>query len=98
MEPSPHKPSGVQLANSFLKEPSMNEEEAQAYRKLQAYRVANPLIASSPNYDKYMAAKRLRELFECLSGVCFLMTFIEAYRSELHHLNNAPAVYLGPGR
>lgn len=73
----------------------MKDEEVQANRKLQAYRVANPLIASSPNYDKYLAERRLREGFEFLSGVCFMVAFIEAYRSELHHFNNAPAVYLG---
>lgn len=59
-------------------------------------RAAHPLISTSPNYRKYLAAKAAREIVERIS-----MPFaaaITGYKDELDRMLNANATYLGPGK
>ena len=59
-------------------------------------RAAHPLISTSPNYGKYLAAKRVREAVELLSSPVTI--FMAGYRKELDAMLNAPAIYLGAGK
>lgn len=62
-------------------------------------RAAHPLISTSPNYGKYMAAKRSREAVTTLfSPLSVLTAALTSYRDELDAMLNAPAIYLGPGK
>lgn len=59
-------------------------------------RAAHPLISTSPNYGKYLAAKRAREAVELLSSPIAIMTAaLAGYRKKLDAMLNAPAIYLG---
>lgn len=54
------------------------------------------LIESSPNYRKRVVCLCLRRL--ALLPVSILCAAITGYRDELHHMLDADAVYLGPGK
>lgn len=53
------------------------------------------LIESSPNYQKYLAAKLVRESMERLLHP--FTAAVAGYRDELRRALDAPAIYLGPG-
>lgn len=55
-------------------------------------RAAHPLIASSPKYPLYLAA---RALLAPLNVVCVA---ISGYRQRLRHMEDATGFYLGPGK
>lgn len=62
-------------------------------------RAAHPLISTAPNYRKYLAAKAAREIVErLLAPVAIVSAAVGGYRSELDHVLNADAIYLGPGK
>lgn len=62
-------------------------------------RAAHPLISTAPNYRKYLAAKAAREIVErLLAPVAIVSAAVGWYRSELDHVLNADAIYLGPGK
>ena len=62
-------------------------------------RTAHPLISTAPNYRKYLAAKAAREIVErLLAPVAIVSAAVGGYRSELDHVLNADAIYLGPGK
>ncbi len=62
-------------------------------------RAAHPLISTSPQYKRYLAAKAAREIVErLLAPVAILSAAVGGYRSELDHVLSADAVYLGPGK
>lgn len=54
------------------------------------------LIESSPNYRKRRACLAVRRM--ALIPVSILCAAITGYRDELHHMLDADAVYLGPGK
>ena len=54
------------------------------------------LIESSPNYGKRLAALRWQRL--AALPVTILCAAVAGYRDELHHMLDAQAVYLGPGK
>jgi hypothetical protein len=62
----------------------------------QEMRAARPLIRTSPNYVRYMAAKAIRELVERITAPA--SAAVSGYRDELRRMLDAGAVYLGPGR
>ena len=65
----------------------------------QEMRATHPLISTSPNYGKYLAAKRAREAMATLfSPLAILTAALAGYRDELDAMLNAPAIYLGPGK
>ena len=59
-------------------------------------RAAHPLISTSPNYVRYLAAKAIRELVERITAPA--SAAVSGYRDELSRTLDAQAVYLGPGR
>jgi len=59
-------------------------------------RAARPLVSTSPNYMRYLAAKALRELVQCITSPA--SAAVSGYRDELHRMLDAGAVYLWPGR
>lgn len=62
-------------------------------------RAAYPLISTSPNYAKYMAAKRAREAVELLSSpIAILTAALAGYSKDLDAMLGAPAIYLGAGK
>ncbi len=62
----------------------------------QEMRAAHPLISTSPNYVRYLAAKAIRELVQRITApACAAVT---GYQDELNRQIDAGAVYLGPGR
>lgn len=65
----------------------------------QEMRAAHPLISTSPNYGRYLAAKRVRESVAPLfSPLTILTAALAGYRDELDAMLSAPAIYLGPGK
>ena len=62
----------------------------------QEMRAAHPLISTSQNYVRYLAAKALRELVQRITAPA--SAAVSGYRDELHRMLDAQAVYLGPGR
>lgn len=57
------------------------------------------LIESAPRYREYMAAKAAREITQrILSPLTICLASTKGYRTELEHMFNAEAVYLGPGK
>ncbi len=54
------------------------------------------LIESAPNLKQYIAAKAAREIVERILAP--LNAAVSGYRSELRHMLDAGAIYLGPGR
>lgn len=57
------------------------------------------LIESSPQYKRYLAAKAAREIVErLLAPVAIVSAAVGGYRSELEHVLDAGAIYLGPGK
>lgn len=62
----------------------------------QEMRAAHPLISTSPNYVRYLAAKAIRELVQRITApACAAVT---GYQDEPSRMLDARAVYLGPGR
>jgi hypothetical protein len=59
-------------------------------------RADNPLISTSPDYVRYLAAKAIRELVQRITAPA--SAAVSGYRDELHRMLDASAVYLGPGR
>lgn len=59
-------------------------------------RAARPLVSTSPDYVRYLAAKAIRELVQRITAPA--SAAVSGYRDELHRMLNAQAAYLGPGR
>ena len=59
-------------------------------------RAARPLVSTSPDYVRYLAAKAIRELVQRITAPA--SAAVSGYRDELHRMLDAGAVYLGPGR
>lgn len=59
-------------------------------------RAARPLISTSPNYPRYLAAKAARDIVQRILAPA--SAAVTGYRDELRHILDAQAVYLGPGR
>jgi hypothetical protein len=59
-------------------------------------RAAHPLISTSPNYVRYLAAKAIRELVERITSPA--SAAVTGYQDELSRMLDSQAVYLGPGR
>lgn len=62
----------------------------------QEMRAAHPLISTSPNYVRYLAAKAIRELVQRILSP--MNEAVSGYRDELNRMLDAQAAYLGPGR
>ena len=62
----------------------------------QEMRAARPLISTSPNYRKYIAAKASRCIVNRIMAPA--SAAVEGYRAELSRMLDAKAIYLGPGR
>ena len=62
----------------------------------QEMRAAHPLISTSPNYVRYLAAKAIRELVQRITAPA--SAAVTGYQDELSRMLDARAVYLGPGR
>jgi len=59
-------------------------------------RAAHPLIGTSPQYWRYLAAKAARDIVQRITAPA--SAAVSGYRDELHRMLDAQAVYLGPGR
>ncbi len=62
----------------------------------QEMRAAHPLISTSPNYHKYLAAKAARDIVQRI--ISPMTDAVIGYRDELQRMLDAGAVYLGPGK
>jgi hypothetical protein len=54
------------------------------------------LIESSPHYGKRRACLALRRL--AILPISIMCAVVTGYRDELRHMQDASAVYLGPGK
>lgn len=54
------------------------------------------LIESAPQYRQYLAVKAAREIVERILSP--MAAAVSGYRSELRHMLDAGAIYIGPGR
>ena len=54
-------------------------------------RAARPLISTSPDYVRYLAAKSIRELVQRITAPA--SAAVSGYRDELHRMLDAGAVY-----
>ncbi|MBP9803294.1 MAG: hypothetical protein KBE22_00115 [Candidatus Accumulibacter sp.] len=66
-------------------------------------RAAHPMIAKSPKYDLFLAAREHRAWLELLARIIagpatVIAAAIAGYREEYERMMDAPAIYLGPGR
>ncbi len=59
-------------------------------------RAAHPLIRTSPQYGRYLAAKTARDIVQRILSP--MTAAVTGYRDELSRMLDAGAVYLGPGR
>jgi len=59
-------------------------------------RAAHPLISTSPQYGRYLAAKTARDIVQRILSP--MTAAVSGYRDELNRQLDAGAVYLGPGR
>lgn len=59
-------------------------------------RAAHPLISTSPQYGRYLAAKTARDIVQRILSP--MTAAVSGYRDELHRMLDAGAVYLWPGR
>jgi hypothetical protein len=62
----------------------------------QEMRAAHPLISTSPQYGRYLAAKTARDIVQRILSP--MTAAVTGYRDELSRMLDAGAVYLGPGR
>jgi len=54
-------------------------------------RAARPLVSTSPDYVRYLAAKAIRELVQIITAPA--SAAVSGYRDELHRMLDAGAVY-----
>jgi len=59
-------------------------------------RAAHPLISTSPQYGRYLAAKTARDIVQRILSP--MTAAVTGYRDELSRMLDAGAVYLWPGR
>jgi len=59
-------------------------------------RAAHPLISTSPQYGRYLAAKTARDIVQRILSP--MNEAVSGYRDELNRMLDAQAAYLGPGR
>jgi hypothetical protein len=59
-------------------------------------RAACPLISTSPQYGRYLAAKAARDIVQRILSP--MTAAVTGYRDELSRMLDAGAVYLGSGR
>jgi hypothetical protein len=62
----------------------------------QEMRAAHPLISTSPNYHRWLAAKAVRESIQRMMSP--VVAAVTGYQDELQYILDAQSVYLGPGR
>ena len=59
-------------------------------------RAACPLISTSPQYGRYLAAKAARDIVQrILSPLSICSAAVAGYRAELRQVLDAEAIYLG---